>query len=105
MGKAAEGYNDFYFADDAYKNVKAVQDALSVLDVKSKVIKSGLSLEEAQAHCRDKETSSGTCTLPKNKKHTEKYGMWFDGYEIDGYLVRSPFVTLTDEAKQEMLDS
>ncbi|MHC5135003.1 MAG: hypothetical protein ACYSO0_01135 [Planctomycetota bacterium] len=37
VGKAAEGYNDFYFADDAYKNVKAVQDALNVLDVKSKV--------------------------------------------------------------------
>lgn len=37
VGKAAQGYNDFYFADDAYKNVKAVQDALNVLDVKSKV--------------------------------------------------------------------
>jgi len=35
--KYVEGYNDFYFADDAYKNIKAVQDALSVLDVKSKV--------------------------------------------------------------------
>ena len=35
--KAAEGYNDFYFADDAYQNVKAVKDAMSVLDVKSKV--------------------------------------------------------------------
>jgi len=35
-GKAAEGYNDFYFTDDVYKNVKAVQDALEVLDVKSK---------------------------------------------------------------------
>lgn len=34
--KAANGYNDFYFVDDAYKNVKAVQDAMSVLDVKSK---------------------------------------------------------------------
>ena len=33
--KAAEGYNDFYFADDAYQNVKAVRDALEVLDVKS----------------------------------------------------------------------
>ena len=58
-------------------------------DVKPKVIKRGLSLEEAQAHCSDKETSSSTCTLPKNKKHTEKYGMWFDGYEQDGYLVRN----------------
>ena len=34
--KAAEGYNDFFFVDDAYKNVKAVQDALDVFDVKSK---------------------------------------------------------------------
>ena len=36
VNKAAMGYNDFYFTDDAYKNVKAVQDALEVLDVKSK---------------------------------------------------------------------
>ena len=34
--KAAEGYNDFFFVDDAYKNVKAVQEALDVFDVKSK---------------------------------------------------------------------
>ena len=37
IGKAAEGYNDFYFADDAYQNVKAVKDALNPLDIKSKV--------------------------------------------------------------------
>ena len=37
MGKAAEGYNDFYFADDAIKNVKAVKNVLSQVDVKSKV--------------------------------------------------------------------
>ena len=37
LGKAAEGYNDFYFADDARPNVKAVQDVLNVIDVKSKV--------------------------------------------------------------------
>jgi len=36
-GKAAEGYNDFYFSDDAIQNVKAVKDALDVLDVKSKI--------------------------------------------------------------------
>ena len=35
--KAAEGYNDFYFADDHTANVKAVKEALDVLDVKSKV--------------------------------------------------------------------
>ena len=44
--KAAEGYNDFYFADDAYQNVKAVRDAMSVLDVKSKVQQAKMSLEE-----------------------------------------------------------
>ena len=37
IDKAADGYNDFYFADDAYQNVKAVRDALEVIDVKSKV--------------------------------------------------------------------
>jgi hypothetical protein len=37
VGKVAEGYNDFYFTDDHYKNVKAVQDVLETFDVKSKV--------------------------------------------------------------------
>ena len=37
VGKVAEGYNDFYFADDAIKNVEAVKQALSVFDVKSDV--------------------------------------------------------------------
>jgi hypothetical protein len=37
IDKAAEGYNDFYFADDAPQNVKAVKTAMSQLDVKSKV--------------------------------------------------------------------
>ena len=36
-GKAAEGYNDFYFADDASKNVKAVKEVLDQIDVKSQV--------------------------------------------------------------------
>ena len=44
--KAADGYNDFYFADDAYQNVKAVRDAMSVLDVKSKVQQAKMSLEQ-----------------------------------------------------------
>ena len=37
ISKAADGYNNFYFADDAYKNVKAVQDVLDVIDVKRDV--------------------------------------------------------------------
>ena len=36
--KLAEGYNDFYFVDDAMPNVKAVDDLLSQFDVKSKSV-------------------------------------------------------------------
>ena len=35
--RVAEGYNDFYFADDSFKNVQAVQKVLDVADVKSDV--------------------------------------------------------------------
>ena len=46
-----------------------------------KVIETGLTLEEAQAHCQDPETSSKTCTTLANIQHTEDYGPWFDGYD------------------------
>ena len=36
IDKAAEGYNDFYFADDALQNVEAVRESMNMLDVKSK---------------------------------------------------------------------
>jgi hypothetical protein len=38
LGKAALGYNNFYFADDAYKNVASVQEVLNVIDVKKLVV-------------------------------------------------------------------
>ena len=37
ISKIAEGYNDFYFADDHTGNVKAVKDLLNTFDVKGKV--------------------------------------------------------------------
>jgi hypothetical protein len=50
VGKVAEGYNDFYFTDDAIQNVEAVKNALAVFDVKSKIqqarIKSSKKLSE-----------------------------------------------------------
>ena len=46
LGKFAEGYNDFYFTDDMLKNVKAVKDVLSVLDVKSKVQQARMKFSE-----------------------------------------------------------
>lgn len=46
-----------------------------------RVIRRHLSLEEAQAHCKDPETSSSTCTSAAGKRRTERLGPWFDGYE------------------------
>jgi hypothetical protein len=46
-----------------------------------RTVKTGLTLEEAHTHCRNKETSSRTCTLAKNKELTKRNGPWFDGYE------------------------
>lgn len=45
-----------------------------------RTVKRGLTLEEAQQHCKDPETSSRTCKLARNRRRTEIYGPWFDGY-------------------------
>ena len=46
----------------------------------SRVIKRGLTLDQAQMHCQDKETSSSTCTSYAGRKRTQTIGEWFDGY-------------------------
>ena len=50
---------------------------------RSRVIDRGLTLEEAQAHCSDPETSSSTCTTAKRVNYTRRNGAWFDGYESE----------------------
>jgi len=40
---------------------------------RNRTIKSGLTLEEAQAHCRDPATSNADAPNPEDR--------WFDGYE------------------------
>ena len=45
-----------------------------------RTIETGLTLEEAQAHCRDPETSSRTCKRARNVRRTVERGPWFDGY-------------------------
>ena len=60
VNKVAQGYNDFYFVDDAYKNVAAVQNVLDVFDVKRKIQqaianrKRSLSLELNEMIARNK---------------------------------------------------
>ena len=46
-----------------------------------RTIMTGLTLEEAQEHCRDPETSSRTCVKAANVRRTREKGAWFDGYE------------------------
>ncbi len=45
----------------------------------SRVLKRGLTLEQAQAHCNDPETSSSTCSPAKARK--VRASLWFDGYK------------------------
>lgn len=49
-------------------------------DLTKKTIRRGLTLEEAQAHCNDPESSSATCTTKAGKRRTKVCGPWFDGY-------------------------
>ena len=44
--KAAEGYNNFFFGDDVYNNVKMVQDVLDVVDVKRDVQQANIQLSK-----------------------------------------------------------
>lgn len=46
-----------------------------------RTIKTGLTLEQAQAHCKDPETSSSTARGSKACKRTRERGPWFDGYQ------------------------
>ena len=48
VDKLAEGYNDFYFVDDAMQNVKAVKDMLEQFDVKSKVVQARIQFSKKE---------------------------------------------------------
>ena len=46
----------------------------------TETVETGLTLEEAQEHCNDPETSSSTATSAEAVARTEAKGPWFDGY-------------------------
>lgn len=73
LDKAAEGYNDFYFADDAIQNVKAVQNMLDQIDVKSKVQQARVKFSASQDKYFNAilEDVSG---VPSFKKFSQKVG-------------------------------
>ena len=47
-------------------------------DRERRIVQTGLSLEDAQSHCQDPETSSRTTTTD------DESGDWFDGYGTEG---------------------
>ncbi len=48
---------------------------------KDHIVTRGLTLEGAQAHCRDPRTSSTTADSEWAVKYTAENGPWFHGYE------------------------
>jgi hypothetical protein len=48
-----------------------------------RTVKRGLTLEQAQAHCRSLETSSKTATSAVARRRTKTSGPWFDVYDDD----------------------
>lgn len=50
---------------------------------RKRTIATGLTLEEAQAHCQDPETSSRTATSSVAKRRTRLQGPWFDSYQTE----------------------
>jgi hypothetical protein len=63
-----------------YKIIRSYQNG----NTPNRTIKTGLTLAEAQAHCKDPETSSSTCKGSTGRRRTRRLGPWFDGYSECG---------------------
>ncbi len=50
---------------------------------KMRTIASGLTLQEAQEHCRDPETSWKTARSAVARKRTRDRGEWFDAFKAE----------------------
>lgn len=63
-------------SDETYKVIRYFQND----EVGPKIVATGLTLEEAQAHCQDPESTSSKCKSQEGCERTKRFGNWFDGY-------------------------
>ena len=59
-----------------YQIVRFYQDPAKLTEIVGVV----QTLEKAQGHCNDPQTSSQTATDPEALERTREFGEWFDGY-------------------------
>ena len=64
--------------DTTYRIIRFYQG-----DQPRETIVRGLTLEQAQDHCKDPQSSSRTTTTPEGLERTRLKGDWFDGYEAE----------------------
>ena len=97
--KVGEGYNDFYFADDALQNVQAVKNMLDQFDVKSKVQQAKLQfskssldsqfnkiLEESSGVGREKEFGKAKAQLRGKNKGKFKFFIPYSAEDFNGLM-------------------
>ena len=81
--KVNQGYNNFYFADDAIKNIKAVKDALKDVDVKGRV---ELAFNKSELEIKINEIIEHQSGVSKDAKYSkivaERRGMNKDKYTM-----------------------
>jgi hypothetical protein len=79
--RAQQGGSKMWTQDQTYKIVRLFFNNGG--PVIKRTVKRGLSLEQAQAHCKNIEASSRTCTNYVGKRRTKQRGPWFDSYSVD----------------------
>ena len=47
---------------------------------RGRIIRRGLTLAQARAHCADPENSSTTCSSAAGRRRTRRLGSWFDSF-------------------------
>ena len=72
--KVGEGYNDFYFADDALQNVQAVKNVLDQMDVKSKVQQAKLNFSQTMSNDFN-DILQDVTGIDSNKRYSQAFAL------------------------------